>query len=216
MVVITSNFTATPVAGEAPLSVQFTDTSLGSPVARARDFGDGSIATTQSPAHVYSRAGSFNVTLVVTDGAGLTDTETKVAFVGITVPNIYSVPSEYRNNMSVNEQRTFNYYFLGGPQNKDINYIDGVDSNIAIALIDTTVIGTGFDAKLDPDVDYKQIKTYRLITMTQNPVLGIVTWVVGSEINGGIRNFKQFADVMREDMIKLTYHRVKSVTSFNI
>jgi hypothetical protein len=78
----TAAFTATPVYGNAPLTVQFTDQSTpgsSAMTAWAWDFGDGSSSTAQNPVHIYGRAGTFTVTLTVT--AAGTDTETKAGFI---------------------------------------------------------------------------------------------------------------------------------------
>lgn len=56
-----------PVAGQA---VQFTDLSTGNIQSRAWDFGDGSGSSDQNPAHTFAAAGSYDVTLTVTDAAG--------------------------------------------------------------------------------------------------------------------------------------------------
>jgi PKD repeat protein len=60
------------------LSVVFTDASIDpntdDTLTWSWDFGDDSAAnTTQSPTYVYAEAGTFNVTLTVTDTYGLTD-----------------------------------------------------------------------------------------------------------------------------------------------
>jgi PKD repeat protein len=81
----TANFTADPRTGEAPLSVQFTDTSTGDPTAWTWDFGDQSSASyDQHPAHAYTAPGSYTVTLTVT-GTVSTDTNTIVRSNYITV-----------------------------------------------------------------------------------------------------------------------------------
>jgi PKD repeat protein len=72
----TADFTATPTAGAAPLTVQFTDGSAdgSSPVeAWAWDFGDGETSTVESPSHVYDTAGTYSVTLSVTSDDGSDD-----------------------------------------------------------------------------------------------------------------------------------------------
>jgi PKD repeat protein len=69
-------FSATPTSGTVPLTVQFTDTSSDSPTAWSWDFGDGSSATTQNPSHTFSSAGTFSVSLTVTNSSG-SDTITK-------------------------------------------------------------------------------------------------------------------------------------------
>jgi PKD repeat protein len=50
--------------------VKFTDTSNGGPTQWTWDFGDGSTATIQHPAHTYSTAGSYTVTLTVKNSDG--------------------------------------------------------------------------------------------------------------------------------------------------
>jgi len=68
-----ASFTASPTSGQAPLTVQFSDTSTGSPVSWNWNFGDGSAnSSAQSPSHVYSSAGSFTATLTVAGTSGQT------------------------------------------------------------------------------------------------------------------------------------------------
>jgi PKD repeat protein len=62
----TASFTANPTSGQAPLSVQFTDTSSGSPTNWDWNFGDGTASTAQNPAHTYSSTGSYTATLTLT------------------------------------------------------------------------------------------------------------------------------------------------------
>jgi PKD repeat protein len=52
-------------AGPAPLYVQFTDQSTGSPTNWLWDFGDGSTSTLQNPSHTFTKEGRYNVTLFV-------------------------------------------------------------------------------------------------------------------------------------------------------
>jgi PKD repeat protein len=77
---VTASFDATPTSGTVPLTVQFADTSSGSPTAWAWDFdGDGIIdSTLQSPSHVYSAVGSYTVALTVTNAGGQQDTVTRM------------------------------------------------------------------------------------------------------------------------------------------
>lgn len=53
-----------------PLTVQFADTSTGTPTAWAWNFGDGASATTQNPSHTYVDEGVYDVTLTVTNANG--------------------------------------------------------------------------------------------------------------------------------------------------
>jgi len=66
-------FTANPVKGTAPLTVQFTDTSTNNPSLWRWDFGDGSVvvgANQQNPVHTYNEAGVYTVQLTVFNSAG--------------------------------------------------------------------------------------------------------------------------------------------------
>jgi PKD repeat protein len=69
----TAAFSGTPPSGEVPLPVEvcFTDESTGDPTSWEWDFGDGSpTSTEQDPCHEYQGAGSYDVTLTVTNPCG--------------------------------------------------------------------------------------------------------------------------------------------------
>jgi PKD repeat protein len=64
------HFTAAPTTGTAPLTVEFTDESTGSPVAWWWNFGDGETSTAQHPTHTYTSQGSYTVVLRVVNSHG--------------------------------------------------------------------------------------------------------------------------------------------------
>jgi len=82
-----ANFTANKTAGTAPLTVQFTDLSTGSPTSWAWDFqNDGSTdSTTQNPLFTYPAAGTYTVNLTATNTGG-SDTEVKTNFITVNIP----------------------------------------------------------------------------------------------------------------------------------
>jgi PKD repeat protein len=88
----TAAFTATPTAGNAPLTVTFQDGSqpglLAAPIESWQwDFGDGATFVGQNPpAHEYAQAGTYTVTLTVADGLGASDAETKTNFIHVNGP----------------------------------------------------------------------------------------------------------------------------------
>ena len=51
--------------GHVPLAVQFIDRSIGEPVRRVWEFGDGNISTETHPLHVYEQPGLYEVTLTI-------------------------------------------------------------------------------------------------------------------------------------------------------
>jgi PKD repeat protein len=71
-----ASFTAAPTSGHAPVPVRFTDTSTNAPTAWHWDFGDGETSTSRNPTHIYRAAGTYTVSLTVTNSGG-SDTETK-------------------------------------------------------------------------------------------------------------------------------------------
>jgi PKD repeat protein len=61
-----AGFSGAPLAGIAPLTVQFTSTSTGAN-AYAWDFGDGTSSPAQNPRHTYLTSGLYSVTLEARD-----------------------------------------------------------------------------------------------------------------------------------------------------
>ena len=67
------DFEATPLSGDAPLDVMFTDTSTGIITTRFWDFGDGTSAwenETSSVSHTYSFPGTYSVSLIAGNEGG--------------------------------------------------------------------------------------------------------------------------------------------------
>ncbi len=75
-------FEESPTSGNPPLNVQFTDESTGSPTSWAWTFGDGGTSNLQNPSKTYQNAGTYTVTLTVTNSEG---TSTNIATQTITV-----------------------------------------------------------------------------------------------------------------------------------
>ncbi|MFA5414209.1 MAG: PKD domain-containing protein [Methanoregula sp.] len=78
-----ANFTANVTSGNIPLLVRFTDESSGNPTSWRWDFGDGSISTVQNPVHTYLNAGTYTVSLNVTNAYGST-VKTRTNYISVT------------------------------------------------------------------------------------------------------------------------------------
>jgi PKD repeat protein len=78
----TADFSGTPPSGNAPLAVQFTDLSSGTPTAWQWSFGDGTNSTQRSPQHVYTTPGTYTVALAASNVTG-TNTRTRAAYVTV-------------------------------------------------------------------------------------------------------------------------------------
>ncbi len=77
-----ADFWGSPLSGNVPLKVTFTETSKGSPTSWRWDFGDGTYSTQKSPTHTYSAAGTYTVKLTATNAAGST-TKTKSNYIKV-------------------------------------------------------------------------------------------------------------------------------------
>ena len=80
---------ATPVANFSSsvsgLTATFTDTSTdsdGTIASRSWNFGDSTSSTTANPSHTYAAAGTYNVSLTVTDNGGASNSKTQAVTVG--------------------------------------------------------------------------------------------------------------------------------------
>jgi PKD repeat protein len=78
-------FTASPLTGDAPLTVVFTDTSTGAITSWAWDFGDEVTSTMSSPTHEYTLAGMYTVSLMVSGLEG-NDIETQSNYIIVGEP----------------------------------------------------------------------------------------------------------------------------------
>jgi PKD repeat protein len=105
---VAANFTASPTAELAPLTVTFNDTSTGNATSWIWDFGDGSNenATMQNPVHSYTDIGTYTVSLAATN-AYSSDTKTRWNY-------IHVLNGGFRQaNTTINGLTIFN---CGGPQ----------------------------------------------------------------------------------------------------
>jgi PKD repeat protein len=78
-------FSGSPVSGNKPLTVNFTDASTNSPTSWSWNFGDGNTSTSQSPSHVYSTSGTFSVSLTATNSHG-SNALTKNSYISVFTP----------------------------------------------------------------------------------------------------------------------------------
>ncbi len=78
----TAAFLGTPRDGCAELQVCFTDQSTENTDSWSWNFGDGSTSTAQNPCHTYRQAGTYTVSLRVSNMCG-SDTETKVDYITV-------------------------------------------------------------------------------------------------------------------------------------
>jgi len=88
-----ANFTVSPTSGIAPLKVQCTDQSIGSPTRYYYNFGDGgSSMAGPNPVHTYRYPGTYNITLTITKYNSTTNSIMGVSTTKTDVIRVSSVP----------------------------------------------------------------------------------------------------------------------------
>lgn len=81
-----SDFAASPLTGSRPLTVSFTNKSLGA-TSYSWNFGDSTGSSEANPSHTYSTVGTFTVTLTASNAAGDT-VATKTALITTTIAEL--------------------------------------------------------------------------------------------------------------------------------
>jgi|GEM_PF-5299305 len=103
---VKADFYGSPTAGEAPLTVKFTNLSTGNISAYAWDFGDGStINTEQNPSHTYEKAGTYSMSLTVTGNNGIKDMKVEESYITVTSPQLCPFTATLNNREFINTLR---------------------------------------------------------------------------------------------------------------
>jgi PKD repeat protein len=85
-----AQFDGTPREGLAPLQVQFSDHSSGSPDQWSWNFGDGSGSSERNPSHLYLHPGDYTVSLMVANNHG-SNTRIQTSYVEIISTTMYEI-----------------------------------------------------------------------------------------------------------------------------
>lgn len=119
MLPVKADFYAETVSGNAPLTVQFYDLSTNA-TSWSWQFGDGGTSTEQDPVHIYTRGGTFTVTLVASN-SGSSDTLVSTDLITVTGPNSL-------------EKTPLNKYAIRVVGNSI--HIDGIERSVEIFSVD--------------------------------------------------------------------------------
>jgi PKD repeat protein len=181
-----ANFTATPTSGKTPLSVNFTDTSDASPKQWYWYFGDGTNSTDQNPVHIYTTAGTYNVTLRAWNDLG-SDTIEKAGYITVRDPaapvaNFTGTPATGSAPLSV----TFNDTSINAPTGWLWSFGDGTNAteqnpvhmystpgNYTVSLNVTNEDGTNSITK----PDYITVSNLPPTTITTQPTTTVTTTI---------------------------------------
>lgn len=125
-----SDFVADKTRGGAPMTVQFTDKSLGEPTSWNWDFGDGATSTEKNPAHTYTSLGTYTVALTVSNANGK-DTTSKDGYITTTLAPVASFMVDQRlgkapfivqfKDLSTNNPTSWNWQFGDGTTSSEQN-----------------------------------------------------------------------------------------------
>jgi PKD repeat protein len=100
-----TDFIADPLTGVAPLSVSFTDITMGNPISWSWNFGDGNTSSSQNPTHIYS-AGTYTVSLITNNLAG-TDQEIKFDYIVVSDP----LSADFTVTPTIGDERETLFFF---------------------------------------------------------------------------------------------------------
>ncbi|MCH8903219.1 MAG: PKD domain-containing protein [Bacteroidetes bacterium] len=72
---LNAGFNASSTSGCAPIFVNFTDISTGTPTSWLWDLGNGNQSTLQNPSAIYKNPGIYSIKLIISDGSGTDSSE---------------------------------------------------------------------------------------------------------------------------------------------
>ncbi len=171
-----AGFTATPISGCFPLTVQFTNASSSNAVFYNWIFPDGSpsISTEKNPTVLYNQPGNYNVTLVVSNAQG-TDIDTQSNFIHVLGPPAvsFNFTSDGQTVEFTNSSQGANscfWDFGDGQTSTEFNPIHVYDppGNYTVTLICFNPCGTGTQQLVGTDAP-AWLRTLRL---SPNPNTG--------------------------------------------
>ncbi len=205
-----ADFSADPTSGTAPLNVKFTDLSQNAPVIWMWDFGDGCNSEESNPTHIYENAGTYSVSLTVTNAAG-TDTKVKSEFITVgpgILPPVADFTGEPRSGVaplkvvftdkSLNNPETWMWNFGDGESANERNptHVYAKPGTYTVTLTVTNLAGT--DTKVEQNyVTAKSSTLPPVADFTANPTSGMapltVTFIDLSK-NGPTQWYWNFGD----------------------
>ncbi len=158
-----ANFTGSPTSGAVPLTVTFTDQSIGA-TSWSWNFGDTGTSTSKNPIHTYSTVGTYTVSLTVYNASG-SDNIVKTNYITVTPPqppvaaftasatNINAGDSVTFTDQTINHPTSWSWTFEGGTpatstnQNPVITY--NTTGTFDVTLVATNELGSDTEAKVD-------------------------------------------------------------------
>ena len=164
-----ADFTGTPVYGQVPLNVSFTDMSIHNPTSWSWSFGDSGTASVKNPVHLYNQPGSFNVTMTASNSGGPA-TQTKTGYINVAACWYYKAWIENTTVYDDSIQTVYSY-----AKSNDIILLQAMDFPWGLTLNQSKQV----TLKGGLNCDFNEVAGYSIIH-------GTVTISSGSAIVGGI------------------------------
>jgi len=158
-----ADFTGTPTSGAVPLTVYFTDQSIGA-TSWSWDFGDTGTSTEKNPVYTYNTVGTYTVSLTVYNATG-SDNIVKTDYITVTPPqppvadfsanftNINVGNSVTFTDETANHPTSWSWTFEGGTPGASTNQNPVITYNTAgtfdVTLIATNALGSDTETKVD-------------------------------------------------------------------
>jgi glucose/arabinose dehydrogenase len=188
-----ASIAANPTSGPAPLAVNFSSAGSSDPdgdvITYGWTFGDGGTSTAQNPSHVYTNAGTFTATLVVTDSKGAASPPASITlFPGNTPPSVQIISPTVSTRFVVGQVFTLTASAID-PQEGDVT--NRMRWNVELVHVPTSVqtnththpffTGNGNNLRLPaapaPEDFDAAPKSHLRITLTVSDSLGLTTIV---------------------------------------
>ncbi|WP_419211071.1 PKD domain-containing protein [Maribacter sp. X9] len=177
--------------GDAPLEVAFSSAGSTDDVLIKEyqwDFGDGSASSTEeNPVHTFTTAGSYTVTLTVTDGGMLTDTDTLT----ITVNAVNAAPTAVASSDVTQGDAPLEVAFSSAGSTDDVlikeyqwDFGDGSASSTEENPVHTFTTAGSYTVTLTV-TDGGMLTDTDTLTITVNAVDGAPTAVASSDVTQG-------------------------------
>ncbi|MDQ1253005.1 MAG: tripartite motif-containing protein 71 [Euryarchaeota archaeon] len=151
-----ADFSAFPSSGFAPLKVQFTDQSTGTPTSWNWSFGDESNSTEKNTTHTYSSAGNYTVNLTVSNIKG---TDSKLSAINVSTPVLPVFPGCTKSPVDPNNDGL--YEDING--NARLDFADVVVYYNYMAWITQSGLVVYFDYNKNGRIDFNDVvKLYNM------------------------------------------------------
>lgn len=190
------DFIADTTAGIGTLDVQFTDTTPNGPAGTYDwDFGDTNTSTLQNPPHTYDTPGTYTVTLVIDQGLGTENTETKINFITVAPYTVDFSASD--TTIPQLQDVTFTNLTNGSPTTFDWDFGDGQTSNDENPVIQYSTVGT-FTVTLTVDLGLPSeetlVKTDYMTITDGIPPFTVITPAGGTFIDAVVVDLVAYTD----------------------